>query len=125
MGESFDARCMRVGSATRCRLLENALDTHAIFRPVDDHGRAIERHGAFDRREIAIDRVIFVVGEIEDPVVDAAEAFLLHHRHVPLLKMQVSPGASLSPGELLETRIDFVMDATAAITTNHEATLEL
>src|SRR3984893_9756550 len=120
IGASFDARCVRIGSAARRRLLEDTLDIHAVFRPIDDHGQDVELHGAFNRHEIAIDRVIFVVGEVEDPVVDATEALLLHHRHVSLLQMQIDPGVSLAPGELLAPGVDFMVDAETAIAPQHD-----
>src|SRR6266446_6946232 len=116
---------VRVGDAARRRLLEDALGIQAILGPVDDHRRGRQRHGVLRRIEVAIDRVVFVIGEVEHPVVDATEAFLLHHRQVPLLQMHVDAGVSLAPRELLAPGIDRVMDAEAAITPQHDAALEL
>src|SRR5437762_832211 len=98
---TLDMRHVRIGGSARCGFLQNPLFVQTILRSVDDHRHGLEPHGVLRRHEIAIDRIILVVGEIEDAVVDPAEAFLLHHRKMPLLEMDIGLGVALASGELL------------------------
>src|SRR5262249_5242393 len=116
---------MWVGGAARRRLLEHALLVQAILRPVHDHGHGLNVDRIPGWLEVAVDRVVLVVGEVEGPVVDAAETFPLHHLEMPLLQMDVGLGVALATGELLAPGVDLMVDAEPAIATQHDAALEL
>src|SRR5579872_5938504 len=122
---TLDVRHVRVGCPPRSGLFQDALLVEAVFRPIDNHRIGFEANLILARRQLAVDRVVLVIGEFEDAVVDPAEAFLFHHRHVPLLQVHIGLSVALALGVALGPSIDLVMDTEPAVALQHHAALEL
>src|SRR4029450_10308261 len=92
---------MRIGRTPLHRVFQDARHVQAILRPVQDH-RVGEhgRHGFLIDIEVADERAILVIGEMEDAVVDLAEAHALEDRPQPVLRMQVRLVITLLAAEL-------------------------
>src|SRR6266542_522598 len=91
---------MRIGRSPLHRILQDARHLQAVLRPVQHHGIGEHgRHGLLVDIEVADERAILVVGEMEDPVVDLAEAHALEDRPQAVLRMQVGLAVALLAAE--------------------------
>src|SRR5471032_748792 len=117
---------VRIARPAIHRLLEDARPVELVLGPVQDHRIAVDaRHGLLVDLEVGDEGAVFMVGEVEDPVVELLEAAALHDLPQAVLRMQVDLGVALLARELLGPLAKRHEQAHRAVALQDDGALEL